>query len=139
MAESTDRPVTSRLTSTLSRTRSRPSRSTAPQLHRIFSGHYLDDHSTYYDHHHDERDDEEAIDDSESTSAQDTSESSDDSDGTVEEAQREKEREKAGREEEEEEVPEVREGIPDERDVEAGRLPLEKKKSTRSIKDPNLV
>lgn len=38
-----------------------------------------------------------------------------------------------------EEVPEVRQGIPGSRDLEAGRPKLEKKQTSRSIKDPNLV
>lgn len=36
-------------------------------------------------------------------------------------------------------VQEIRGGIPNEHDVEAPPPPLEKKKSSRSIKDPNLV
>lgn len=52
-------------------------------------------------------------------------------------------REKGNREEVENEdettYEEIRGGIPYEHDVEAGKPELEKKKSNRSIKDPNLV
>lgn len=50
----------------------------------------------------------------------------------------EKEDEEA-REHGRDEVDEERMGVPNARDVEAGRAPLEKRPTSRSVKDPNLV
>lgn len=101
---------------TRSRSQPEPSEASArqPRLSRVFSAQHIDDHSHYhsYGEHHDQQ--------SESTS-------SDDSD-CAEEVEREKDRETGDGE--------LRDGVVNERDVEA---PLEKTKSSRSVKDPNLV
>ncbi|KAA6408368.1 MAG: MFS multidrug transporter [Lasallia pustulata] len=113
--------------------RSRPSRAQSlrsqsswptANLHRFLSGQHLDDVSVYH-HEHDHQSDDN---DEENTYSTDS----------LEEAT-EKEDDTDAREAGVEEVPEVREGIPDTKDLEAGRPPLEKKKTNRSIKDPNLV
>ena len=108
--------------------RSAPAPSSAPRvqlppdrhLQRVFSAQHLDDISNYHDgdHHSKEHD------------------------GDIEtqysdelEQVRNEDYDEAARKGEDE-VPEVRMGVPDTRDLEAN---LEKKKSTRSIKDPNLV
>lgn len=112
--------------------RSRPSRaqsfrsqSSRPSsnLHRILSGQHLDDASVYHHDHDHESDNEE-----ENTYSTDS----------LEEVTEKEDNAKA-REAGAEEVPEVRQGIPDCRDLEAGRPKLEKKQTSRSIKDPNLV
>jgi hypothetical protein len=121
---------------TRSRSRSRPSR---PALHQLLSTQFPDDHSVYHqDVNEDvlERSDTQphnrlrpqrtrgsTENDSDSSSGADTSE-----DGEV-----------AQTESKELKVDEIRDGIPDERDVEAQTPQLEKTKSSRSIKDPNLV
>lgn len=109
-------------------TRSRPSRpqssrtrsSSAPRLSRVFSAKHLDDGSTYHGGDHDtgHRGDD------------DDSEESDLSEKVTREGDEEDRRNG------EEEVDEVRDGVRNERDLEA---PLEKKQTTRSVKDPNLV
>ena len=96
------------------------------QLHRIVSGHHIDDASVYHhdrDHHHQASDEEE-----EDTLAWEGNEQ-----------EQEKEDCASAREEGLDEVPEVRDGILDCRDLEAGNAPLEKKPTARSVKDPNLV
>ncbi|CZT45452.1 related to multidrug resistant protein [Rhynchosporium secalis] len=119
---------------TLSRSRrntsgaaSRRSRASPPaSLHRIPShGAYLDDHAHYYGHSYHGRhdDDHEAHEDEESTddSSLTDHETKEYQDGDI--------------------VPEVRDGIEDQRDVEAGPT-LEKSRTTksrRSAQDPNLV
>ena len=107
---------------TRSRSQSAPSASSnrQPRLSRVFSAQHLDDHSHY--HGHDERHGQQL----EATS-------SEESDYT-EKVEREEEKELGGNTGEE--STEIREGIVNERDVEA---PLERIKSTRSVKDPNLV
>ncbi len=85
-----------------------------PRLSRVFSAQHLDDHSDYHSH-------------GEHYNQQLEPTSNDDSD-SAEEGEREKDRETDNGE--------LRDGITNERDVEA---PLEKTKSSRSIKDPNLV
>lgn len=101
-----------------SRTRSRPS---SPHLHRFFSSQHIDDQSVYHGHQDIHSDDDS------------TYEGSDLSQHTTEKDDLEARAEGEGK------VGEVRDGVPAERDVEAGRPPLEKKRTTRSIKDPNLV
>ncbi|KZF20456.1 MFS multidrug transporter-like protein [Xylona heveae TC161] len=110
---------------------SRSSRTGSPQLHQTLSGRHMDDntvyhdrvnHATHQDQHNTNQDstevekDSNAHDDGEETSL--PSDSSDD-----------------------ETVDEVRDGIRDERDVEAGPKSLEKKATSKSDKDrdPNLV
>jgi hypothetical protein len=63
----------------------------------------------------------------------------DDSDSSSDAELSEKNDEVTSAESEETKIEEIRGGIPDERDVEALPPQLEKKKSSRSIKDPNLV
>lgn len=115
---------------------SRPSSPT--RLRRLLSGNYLDDHSHY--HHHPE--DQSAIDDGESSDSSpedgdDLSEKDSVAEGrlnTADSAESGESRDVT----ESEEVAENRMGIQDTRDIEAGPK-LEKRKSTRSVRDPNLV
>lgn len=90
------------------------------RLSRVYSAQHIDDYSHY--HGHDERYGQQ----SEATS----SEESDFSEKV------EREEDSVARENAGEETAEVREGVVNERDVEA---PLEKTQSSRSIRDPNLV
>ncbi|KAF3000672.1 hypothetical protein E8E13_001055 [Curvularia kusanoi] len=126
-----------------SRTKSRRSsrsgsRPNSPPLHRLLSSHHPDDHSVY---HHEDGDGVHVRDDTSSLHKTETqrraAESSSD-DGSASSTQ-----EKANSDEAEirDEITyeEIRGGIPYEHDVEAGKPELEKKKSNRSIKDPNLV
>ena len=95
--------------------------SNRPHLHHAVSGRHLDDHSLY--HASDDvlaKEERESVDD-ESDYAEHVAEEDD-----------EKVEEKDGTEE----TSEARQGIPNERDLEA---PLEKKQTTKSAKDPNLV
>lgn len=101
-------------------TQSRSNTASRLHLERFLSAHHLDDVSIYHggDHESNDRDDDnetESIDGVEQVRSQDYDEAS-----------------KKG----EDEVPEVRAGTSDTRDLEAN---LEKKSSRRSIKDPNLV
>ena len=125
-----------------SRSRSRPRRSDNAPLHRILSSQFPDDHSVY---HHEEGEGTHVDADARSlhkTETQrrdaDTSSSDDDdsSDDVDEKDRASEEKDEAARGEERT-FEEIRGGIPYEHDVEAP--PLEKKKSTRSVKDPNLV
>ncbi|ORY00463.1 putative MFS multidrug transporter [Clohesyomyces aquaticus] len=127
-------------TGTSSRTRSR-SRARSPQLHRLFSAQFPDDHSVY--HHEDgegvhveegrrslhKTETKRRRQDSSSSSEEDTESTFDD------------ENEKADEEHVEQgtTVEEIRGGIPVEHDVEVGQITLEKKKSSWSVRDPNLV
>ncbi|KAH6723176.1 MFS multidrug transporter-like protein [Leptodontidium sp. MPI-SDFR-AT-0119] len=124
MADYDERPSRSRKTT--SGVASRRSSASPASLHRIPSSRaYLDDHAQYYGHsyHGDHGDSNEAIEDDKSTNASDLTEKEtrEEQDGDI--------------------VPEVRDGIEDQRDVEA-RPNLEKSrtaKSGRSTRDPNLV
>jgi hypothetical protein len=139
----TDLRQTRTHTSTRTRSRSRPSRPGSPKLHRLLSNQFPDDHSVY--HHEDgegvhvrsdaaslqktetqRRRGEALEDDSDSASSSDTSLS-------------EKNNETTPVESEETTTEEIRAGIPNERDVEAQAPQLKEKKSSRSVKDPNLV
>ena len=108
--------------------RSAPTPSSAPRVHlspgrhlqRVFSAQHLDDISNYHDGDHDSKEQDGNIE----------TEYSDE----LEQVRNEDDDEAARKGEDE--VPEVRMGVLDTRDLEAN---LEKKKSTRSIKDPNLV
>lgn len=127
MADPAPRPARSRANTAGSRgSRRSGSRGTTPELGKIVSGNHLDDHSQYHGHHyhdnhnHDSADDDDTSDDTE-LSEKETEDPNDLEAGINEEI-----------------VPEVRDGIEDERDVEK----LERKKtskSARSIRDPNLV
>ena len=92
------------------------SRSTKPGLTRVHTAQHLDDTSVY--HHYNESE-------------------SDDDGGTSEDLQPEDDEE--ARKEGLAVQSEERMGVSGERDLEAGDTTLEKKKSSRSIKDPNLV
>lgn len=101
-------------------TRSRSNTASRPHPERFFPAQHLDDVSIYHggDHesnYHDDANETEYTDDLEQASNQDHDEAS-----------------KKG----EDEVPEIRIGISDTRDLETN---LEKKRSRRLIKDPNLV
>ncbi|KAE9371183.1 MFS multidrug transporter-like protein [Stipitochalara longipes BDJ] len=107
--------------------RSGTSRPPSPApLTRYVSGNYIDDQAQYHDHsYRNEKESEEALDlEDGSVNTEDTRDVEEISEGSSESI-----------------VPEVRDGIEDERDVEAGPK-LERSKSTksrRSIRDPNLV
>jgi len=127
MADSNEKPPVSRRNTSGAVSR-RPARE---GLERVISGNYLDDHSQYHGHryHHDT----EAIDDSD--------DSTDDTDSVDKEADvtKDLDEESSGGI-----VPEVRDGILDDRDVEAGFKLRKTKtgksaKSSRSARDPNLV
>jgi hypothetical protein len=126
-----------------SRSRSRTRRPDGPPLNRLLSSQFPDDHSVY--HHEDgeglhvdadarslhqtetERRDLETSSSSDEGSTNDVDQEDDASDEKDEAAHKE-----------EKTYEEIRGGVPYEHDVEAAP-PLEKTKSTRSIKDPNLV
>jgi hypothetical protein len=139
--ENTERPahhVPSR-----SRSRSRPRRSDNAPLHRILSSQFPDDHSVY--HHEDGEGthidaDASSLHKSETQRRDAESSSSDDEvDETKEELAAEAEAKKdEAAHRDETTYEEIKGGIPYEHDVEA-QPPLEKKKSTTSVKDPNLV
>ncbi|KAI9875243.1 MAG: hypothetical protein M1830_008712 [Pleopsidium flavum] len=97
------------------------SRPSSPHLQRFFSAQHLDDQSLYHADH-DIRDEDE------------TSSTGSDLSQQVTEKDDEETREQ-GRDE----VDEERMGVVNERDMEAARTPLEKRQTTRSVKDPNLV
>lgn len=98
-----------------------PTRPTTRPLGRLYSGQHLDDHSYY---HHDDHD-EYLDDDSRSTLAKDDLEDQQSEEGSVKR--------------EGEEAKEVRDGIPDELDLESRGAPLEKGATTRSVMPENLV
>lgn len=128
MAE-TPRPTRSRATSTrTARSVSRHSRPASPELRRTFS--HLDDQSIYHPEIGHEPHEEE-IEDRPSSSHSDLS---DDSSLTGSELHDEEKAAEAGLKV----VPEIRAGIPTERDIEAGRK-IEKKKTEERSDDPNLV
>ncbi|KAJ4340247.1 hypothetical protein N0V95_007541 [Ascochyta clinopodiicola] len=108
-----------------------------PPLHRLLSSHHPDDHSVY---HHEDGDGVHVNDDTSSLHKTETqrrdAESSDDS--SVSSAQEKEDADEAAHAEETT-YEEIRGGIPYEHDVEAAKPELAKKKSSRSIKDPNLV
>ncbi|KAH7126691.1 MFS multidrug transporter-like protein [Dendryphion nanum] len=121
-----------------SRSRSCPSRPASPQLHRLLSSQFPDDHSVY---HHEDGEGVHVNPDASSlhkteTDRRRTSDNEDDSDSNSEVHEQ-----KLDAPEVDNEVTyaEIRGGIPDEHDVEKLQPELEKKKSSRSIKDPNLV
>ena len=100
--------------------RGRSNTASRHHIHRIFSAQHLDDTSNYHDGDHDsnyhEKDNEtESLDELEQVRDEDYDEA-----------------ERNG----EDEVSEVRMGILDTKDLEAN---LEKRQTTRSVKDPNLV
>jgi len=123
------RPSRSRATSVRTRSRSRPSRATSPELHRAFS--HLDDQGIYHPDHELERreDDAEPVE----TILEPSSPSDSSSLSSSEASLHEKAKAECL-----EEVPEVRDGVLDEHDLESGPAPLEKIE-TEPPEDPNLV
>ncbi|KAF2438730.1 MFS general substrate transporter [Karstenula rhodostoma CBS 690.94] len=122
-----------------SRPRSRPG-SKGPPLHRLLSSQFPDDHSVY--HHEDGEGihvDEDAASIHRTETQRRTAELSDSDSDSTDVAEKEKDEAASPIERQETTFQEIRGGIPDERDVEANPPALEKKKSSRSIKDPNLV
>lgn len=98
------------------------SRPSSPHLHRFFSAQHLDDQSVYHAEH-----DIQSEDDSSSTGYE------------LSEQLTEKDDEEA-QEHGQDQVDEERMGVPNERDLEAAKgPPLEKRPTSRSVKDPNLV
>ncbi|KAK4987671.1 hypothetical protein LTR66_007535 [Elasticomyces elasticus] len=123
------RRTLSRTTSQRRRSRSRPLRTSSSDLQRIYSaGHHLDDHSVYHHDHAAGESDTDTESEVLEEKASDSSRISDSAPG-----------EKAEEEEEDETIPEILDGLPAEQDVEVQRPPLQKRITTRSIKDPNLV
>jgi hypothetical protein len=129
-------------TSTRTRSRSRPSRASSPPgLDRLLSAQFPDDHSVY---HHENGDgvhedvDARSLRLTESERREAEAHADEDSDSISDDTEEEK-NEEAMLGNKEITVEEIRGGIPDERDVEVGPQKLEKKQSSRSIKDPNLV
>ena len=119
-----------------SRSRSRPNN---PPLHRLLSNHHPDDHSVY---HHEDGDGIHVRNDAPSlhkteTQRRDPEVLGDDESSVTSTKEIESREETISREETTYE--EIRGGIPNEHDLEAAEPPLEKKKSSRNIKDPNLV
>lgn len=128
-----NRPVTSTPSSdrhslSLSRTRSRPSRPSSPQLSRLYSHHFLDDHNVYnHEHAAGENSKEKALDTNEAArSSKRSSDLEEDQEKAIE------------AEEEPDEIPEGPFGLPAD-DPELGDSAFEKKLTTKSTKDPNLV
>jgi hypothetical protein len=126
MADSEVKPAGSRRnTSGTASRRSAGSRPPSPPgLARLVSGTHLDDHSQYHGHNYHGNPYEDAVED----------DSSDDTELTEKETNTTELEQGSS----EEIVPEVRNGIEDQRDVEAGPK-LEKSKSSRSARDPNIV
>ncbi|KAL3427259.1 major facilitator superfamily transporter [Phlyctema vagabunda] len=100
------------------------------QLTRLTSGNHLDDQSPYHDHAHSNAEFQNAVDDGASSDETDSTRN------VTGDANREKDVE--GNDPVSRTVSEVRMGIRNEHDIEAGPR-LERKKTSRSIRDPNLV
>ena len=119
-----------------SRSRSRPNN---PPLHRLLSNHHPDDHSVY---HHEDGDGVYVRNDTSSLHRTETQrrdpEMSDDDESSVT-STKEKESRDGAALEQETTYEEIRGGTPYEHDIETAEPPLEKKKTSRSIKDQNLV
>lgn len=132
------RPVTRTRTNTTSttksRSRSRPSRPSSPHLNRIYSHHFIDDYNVYHHEHAAGESSAEEEEEEQRTIASSGNELSSQESSDVEK-EREKEKEA---EEESDEIPEGPFGMPVD-DPELGDRALEKKHTTKSIKDPNLV
>ena len=135
MADADEKPKTARRnTSGAASRRSGNSRASSPNpgLSRLISGRHLDDHAQYHgagyrgEQHDDAVFDDDDDDDDDSSDGADLTEKDTDDTGEV------------GPESSGEIVSEVRDGIEDERDLEAGPK-LEKSRTTRSARDPNLV
>ena len=132
MADSEEKPTASRRnTSGAASRRSGTSRPSSPSrdLSRVVSGNYLDDQAQYLGHNFHGHEHEEAVEDEESTDDNDLIEKDTEETTDLEEPNREGI------------IDEVRMGIRDERDVEAGpRLQkLKSSKSSKSARDPNMV
>ncbi|KAE8447673.1 hypothetical protein EG329_010479 [Mollisiaceae sp. DMI_Dod_QoI] len=132
MADADDSPRQSRrgTTGAASRRSGAISRGTSPlELNRVGTGTHPDYHpSQYFGHNHDEHEDEVAVEGESSEETDLTEKETEDSADLQDDSN-------------EDIVPEVRDGIEDQRDVEAGTK-LERKRtsrSARSVRDPNLV
>lgn len=126
-----------------SRSRSRARGADGPPLNRLLSSQFPDDHSVY---HHEDGEGTHIDSDAESlhkteTERRDAASSTSDDDDSADDVDNKddaaKEKDKAAHEDEAT-YEEIRGGIPYEHDVEAPPA-LEKKKSAKSIKEPNLV
>ena len=127
-------------TSTRTRSRSRPSRPGSPNLHRLLSSQFPDDHSVY---HHEAGEGVHVDNDAASLHQTETERrraelSSDDSDTTSAVSEKEVE---VSDEQQETTVEEIKGGIPFEHDVEASEKKSENQKADSSplAKDRNLV
>lgn len=109
----------------LSRTKSRSSRPPSPQLQRLYSAHHIDDHSIY---HHQHAAGESETEDSNNNPPRSASHR------TIDESEAEKKDDDGSIE-----IPEVRDGIPDVRDVEKGDPARDEAKAEPPPKDPNIV
>ncbi|KAF2138166.1 uncharacterized protein K452DRAFT_95987 [Aplosporella prunicola CBS 121167] len=107
----------------LERARSRPSRPSSLDLQRLYSAQHLDDTGLYHHDHGAGADDDDQIEEEEAGHGSSSSSSA----HTV--TAESEENEKDG-------VAEVRDGIPDERDPEQ---PIEKVRTARSARDPNVI
>lgn len=136
-----DRPIsrtrsTPRATRTRTRSRSRPrSRPGSPPLHRLLSNQFPDDYSVY---HLEEGEGVHVDADARSLNKTETERRGESSGSSSEEEDDNVEEKDAAAHEDETTYQEIRGGIPYEHDVEAGKK-LEREKSARSVKDPNLV
>ncbi|KAF2177040.1 MFS general substrate transporter [Zopfia rhizophila CBS 207.26] len=129
-------------TSTRTRSRSRPSRPSSLRLNRLFSTQFPDDHSVYH------QEDGEGTHVNEDTSSlhkteterhrQPSSTETDDTESSFDGVGGSEKGDGADIVDQDTAIQEII-NIPDERDVEAGPPQLERKKSFRSLKDPNLV
>ncbi|KAF2741346.1 MFS general substrate transporter [Polyplosphaeria fusca] len=127
------------LNSSRSRSRSRPNGPSDPPLNRLLSSQFPDDHSVY---HHEDGEGLHVDEDAQSLHKTETERRRAETPVDESDSDSEKGVEKQGdnfeRDEQETTVEEIRGGISHEHDLEA-QSKLEKKKSSRSISDPNLV
>jgi hypothetical protein len=121
---------------------SQSSRPTTP-VPQLVSSNSPGDNAAYLDHHDDEdvahTDDEKKSVQSVDSKGRRAKLTEDDSESTSDVGDLEKQELQQSHGTQETTVEEIRGGIPNERDIEAAQPELEKKKSSRSIKDPNLV
>ena len=136
----TDNSTRRTRTRSRSRPRSRPGSRGEPPLHRLLSNRFPDDHSVY---HHEEGEglhvDPDAASFHRTETERRTAQLSDSSSDSSDDVEDEKIDGASQRGRQESTVEEIRGGIPYEHDIEADPPTLEKKKSSRSVKDPNLV
>ena len=118
--QSSSQPNVEQLTSTRTRSSVRGDKPSRQNLHRVYSAGYLDDRSVYHD--------EAAAGASDTTDNGPNDQDLEGSEHSIRDVEKDIDI-----------IPEVRNGIPDERDVEKGQPVLEKTQSSRSKKDPNIV